>query len=99
MEITVSEFDIPEGSIEIVVGYSAPAIGTGKLPANREDRGWEHLMTEAHLTLPGPKTINRRYRYRSKLASLNRFLDDDEAYPLHPLAAKRQEETTAGETL
>jgi len=83
LEITVSELEIPEGTIEILVGYSAPAIGTRK---------WEHLQSEAHLTLPGPKTLSRRYRYSTRLANLNHLLEDsNEAYPLHPIAAGRGE--------
>ena len=83
LEITVSEFEIPEGTIEILVGYSTPVIGT---------RNYEHLLSEAHLTLAGPKTLNRRYRYSTRLANLNDLLEDsDEAYPLHPVAAARGE--------
>ncbi|WP_058825722.1 hypothetical protein [Haloferax sp. Q22] len=81
LEITVSEFEIPEGTIEILVGYNTPVIGT---------RNYEHLLSEAHLTLAGPKTLNRRYRYSTRLANLNDLLEDsNEAYPLHPVAAAR----------
>ncbi|MFB1064929.1 hypothetical protein [Natrinema sp. H-ect4] len=81
LEITVSELEIPEGIIEILIGYGAPTIGT---------RNWEHLQSEAHLTLAGPKTLNRRYRCSTKLANLNDLLEDsNEAYPLHPVAAAR----------
>jgi len=80
LEITVSQFEIPEGTIEVLIGYSAPTIGTRK---------WEHLQSEAHLTLSGSKALDRRYRYSTKLANLNNLLEDsNEAYPLHPVAAR-----------